>query len=104
MSDLKFNTIKVYPPRRAEIKALLDAQAIEILSPKTDMSDEDNILQKCRAISTQIGVSVDELASYFYSLAFEAEPVQKSDLDEFIQEFYRRVYTEPRSVIHKSSL
>jgi len=43
------------------------------LRPNPDLSDEDAVLEKCREIARRVGTSVDELASYFYSLAFEAK-------------------------------
>lgn len=103
MSD-KFKATKVQLPRRAEIKTLLCTHKIEELSPKTDMSDEDAILQQCGEIAGKTGLSIDELASYFYSLAFEANPVQPSPLEEFMVGFYERVYTVPRSAIRQSSM
>jgi len=104
MSDFKFKPMKVQLPRRVEIKTLLDTKEIKALSPKTDMSDEGVILEQCREIAEKTGLSVDELASYFYSLAFEETPVQKTPLEDYIGGLYEEIYTEPRSVIRQSSM
>ena len=73
MGDLKFKLVRIQLARRDEIRLVLEAQGIELLRPSTSLSDQDDILQKCQEIAVKVNISIDELASYFYLLRFEAE-------------------------------
>lgn len=95
MQDFKFKPMKVPLPRRAEIRATLKAHEIEGLRPKIDMSDEDSVLLQCQEIAVKTDISTDELASYFYSLVFEAD----TELRSWIP--YEEIYTIPRAAIRE---